>query len=328
MKTPDDIYLDLIQTSKSMFGMCFFNPVPLTLWLLNLKWKVEAEEGVFVLKQFSKERYERFDIGKVRLEQQIALWEQVRQYENGTACPKLLTHNGNVIHVSPNGERFSVMEFLPGSNLVPGTLNDEEMYSLGCVTGHMHNIFNDGTHGFAKTTKFVPPSITKRMEQWKSLSVKAQEDERLLNLMDKQIRATEQFDLDLISSCEAGWAHRDLWVDNILFMKNQVSAILDFDRFAFDYPELDIARAVMSGALNGQQLNVGSVTAFLDGYRTKRELKKGILVRSLQLLWYLESVWWIVPDINWDRCQEVQFANEMTWLAENLMQLSVILGDL
>lgn len=122
------------------------------------------------------------------------------------------------------------------------------------------------------------------------------------------------------------WAHRDLWVDNILFIEDRLSAILDFDRFAFDYPELDIARAIMSGALNGNVFNSNSARAFLEGYKTKRSLKKGTFVRSLYLLWYLESVWWTVPTINQDRYQEVQFQNEMTWLAKHLSDLTSMFG--
>ncbi|MDQ0166176.1 phosphotransferase [Bacillus horti] len=42
--------------------------------------------------------------------------------------------------------------------------------------------------------------------------------------------------------------HRDLWMDNLLFHGNRVSAVLDFDRRKYDYPQLDVDRAIMSGA--------------------------------------------------------------------------------
>jgi len=327
LEFPECVYLDLKRASEDLFGLHFFNPRPLTLGLLNLKWKVETEQGIFVLKQFSKERYERFGLEKVALEQEFALRVQLRQYEKGIPCPKLLAQEEKIIHMSPNGERFVVMEFMSGDNLRPGMLNKEQMFSLGQVTARMHNLMNDGSNGTQSATKFAPPSIEQRLKHWMAMANRAEGSEQFLNLVENQIRATEQFDLDFFGSCRPGWAHRDLWVENILYMGNQVSAILDFDRCAFDFPELDIARAIMSGTLNENEINTDAVKAFVEGYRMKRELEKDTLVRSLQLLWYLENVWWIRPDLNRDRYQEVQFENEMTWLADNLTHLTSIFAD-
>lgn len=327
-KSSDDVYLDLKETSENLFDIQFISHTPLSLGWLNLKWKVKTDKGTLVLKQFSKERWQRFGIEKVALEQQIALHEQVRQYENGTPCPKIWTHNGNVIQISHAGERFVLMEFMPGQNLFPGTLNVDQMYSLGRATAYMHNVFHNRTHGSEHSPKFLPPSLEERLEYWRGLVEKARRNERIIGLIERQIRATERFRLDLINSCEPGWAHRDLWVDNILFKGNELSAILDFDRVAFDYPELDIGRAIMSGSLNGDQFNSSTATAFVEGYRTKRALQKGTVIRSLRLLWYLESVWWIAPNLNCDGYQVVQFENEMVWLAEHLMKLNEIFSEL
>lgn len=328
MKSPESIYLDIKDTIENLFGLHIYTRAQFSLGLLNLKWKVETEEGIFVIKQFSKERYEKYDLKQVSSEQNIAIQEQLRQYENGSPCPRVLTHNGNVIHTSTSGERFIIMEHMTGDNMLPGTLNENQMYSLGKITGHMHNVFNDGTHGVAKTPKFIPPSLQQRLEHWKTLYQRVQKNNPLTRLVEMQIRATEHFDLEWISSSDPGWAHRDLWVDNLLFKGDHLSAILDFDRFAFDYPELDIARAIMSGVLKDKQFHGNSAIAFIDGYKTKRKLKSGTVVRSLQLLWYLESVWWVTPQLNQERYQEVQFQNEMTWLAENLLELSEIFGDI
>ncbi|WAH37472.1 phosphotransferase [Alicyclobacillus dauci] len=191
--TPGQIYLDLKQASENLLGLSFSNPIPLTLGLLNLKWKVQTERGIFVVKQFSKERYESFGLKQVAFEQEFALREQLRQYEHGTPCPRLLTNNHNVIHVSENGERFVVIEFMSGDNLLPGTFTKSQMYSLGKVTAHMHNVFNDGTHGKETITKFVPPSIKQRLEKWKQISAQSIGNEKALHLISKQIAATEHF---------------------------------------------------------------------------------------------------------------------------------------
>ena len=325
-KSPNDIYLDIKETVESLFNLKVRNEVPLQLGLLNLKWKVESDDGEYVIKQFSKERYERFDLKKVAFEQEIALREQLRQYYRGTPCPRILTYNDNVIHKTRNDERFTIMTYLPGENLLPGTLNESQMFSFGQKTGQMHNIFNDGTKE-KDVPKFIPPSTKHRLQYWESLKEMNNANTPFIKIVEQQISATKEFNLKKIKEFESGWAHRDLWVDNVLFNGNQLSAILDFDRVAYDYLELDIARAIMSGALMGNVFNSNAARSFINGYRTRRYFERGVFVRSLKLLWYLESTWWITPQIDNNRYQEIQFYNEMVWLGAHFPNLIKLFED-
>ena len=325
--SPHAIFQEIKETVETLFGIHLRHPEAIHLGYLNLKWKVETEDGLVVIKQISKERYLRHDYQKVSLEQDVALREQLRQYTNGTRCPKVWTRHNKVIYKTKSGERFIIMEYMEGKNLMPGTLNEKQMYSLGQMTGHMHNVSNDGTHSMEGSPKFLPPSIAQRLDHWESFYKKADLEDEFLDLVEKQIQATEQFNLDWLHSCETGWAHRDLWVDNILFNEDELAAILDFDRFAFDYPEMDLARGIYVRVVKGKAFNLESASAFLEGYRTRRHLEKGTFVRALYLLWWLESVWWVVPHCNKDRYQEVQFQNEMMWLADHLPQLSSMFGN-
>lgn len=326
-KSPNDIFLEIREATEVMFGLYLENPIPINLGYLNLKWKVQTAKGEFLIKQISKERFASYDSEKIIMEQDLALREQLRQFENGTLCPRVLKDKDNIIHKTSSGERFIIMEYVGGKNLLPGTLNEKQMYSLGQMTGHMHNVSNDGTYNNDRKPKFIPPNVEQRLDYWKSIYKTSEDNDMFLELVGIQIEATKLFNLDMIRSCVTGWAHRDLWVDNILFNGDQLSSILDFDRFAFDYPELDIARAIMSGALNSNAFNSNSAKAFLEGYKTKRNLEKGVFVRSLYLLWYLESPWWIRPNLNQDRYQEVQFKNEMIWLGNNLSELRTMFAS-
>ncbi|SEN99540.1 Phosphotransferase enzyme family protein [Paenibacillus sophorae] len=91
-----------------------------------------------------------------------------------------------------------------------------------------------------------------------------------------QRRATEDINLEILESLQLGWAHRDLWVDNLLFNDSQLTAILDFDRLNYDYPQLDVARAVMSCALDNS-LDVSLASAFIEGYSEERSVTEGYL---------------------------------------------------
>ncbi|MFJ8063925.1 hypothetical protein ACIQYS_04780 [Psychrobacillus sp. NPDC096426] len=87
-KSPNDIFQELRETTECLFGIHLKNPIPINLGFLNLKWKVQTEKGLLLIKQISKERYASYDDEKIILEQDLALREQLRQFENGTLCPR------------------------------------------------------------------------------------------------------------------------------------------------------------------------------------------------------------------------------------------------
>ncbi|MBT2291651.1 phosphotransferase [Paenibacillus albidus] len=327
VKTSQEIYEDLQESCTKLFNLDFLNPRPLSLGWLNLKWRVESKEGQWVLKQFSKERYSGYDADKVLSEQKTALEEQQRQYKAGIPCARLLAHKGEVMHYSTGGERFVVMEYIAGEHVPAGTLNGQQMYNLGRTCARIHNVANDGHYVQSGPAATQIPSRSERIGYWKSLLDKARQT-HILQLLNRQLTAACQWEDDLIAGCVQGWAHRDLWTDNLLFNGNELAAVLDFDRFAYDYPELDIARAVMSGAFNTEDLDRDAAAAFVEGYRTERDLPEGSLSRALYLLWSLESVWWIKAEMEGDRPQPLRFAREMDWLATNFTQLQQRFGDL
>ncbi len=107
----------------------------------------------------------------------------------------------------------------------------------------------------------------------------------------------------------------------MLFSGDGLSAILDFDRLNADYLELDIARAILSGNLDGETFNVDTTQGFLDGYRTQREFPTGRILRDLRMVWYMESTWWITPNMDQHTVPPQRFAHEMDWLARNMHNL-------
>ncbi|MXQ54965.1 phosphotransferase [Shimazuella alba] len=125
-------------------------------------------------------------------------------------------------------------------------------------------------------------------------------------------------DFTLFQLCTHGWTHWDLHLDNVLFQDDHVSAILDFDRERYVYPELDVARVVLSGCIDENGLNKAKLDSFFKGYQEwfpSFELKD--LGRALQLLWIVEAPWWIKTDI--EKCSVVpqRFFLEIEWLQKN-----------
>ncbi|MCM3784804.1 phosphotransferase [Neobacillus mesonae] len=318
---------DLIRSFQYFFGINVRSSTPIKRGWLNLKWRLTTDSGHFLIKQYNKERYKLYHPEEL----QFALSQQERLRELGLPCPLLLSCNDRILLESDHGETFMAMEYCQGSILQPGTINAQQMHDLGRATGKMHRLLNDGTIDRKKQPKFIPPSREERLAHWNSLMQQAKDKGKYSLLADMEIQrsAAEEIDLEVLSNLETGWVHRDLWVDNLLFHEDRLSAILDFDRLDYDYPQLDVARAIMSCALN-DHLNVDLISAFAAGYTDEEQqsLPQGYVAQSLQLLWYLESTWWVHANMDEHSVPPARFAKEMNWLAINLKKLPEILGDL
>lgn len=317
------LLLTLQEESQRLFGFNIISWEPISLGWLNLKWKLETEKGEFLLKLYHANRYTNADI-LIR-----ALQQQQRLHKLGVPCPELLDINGNILH-SLLDEKYIIMQFCTGEIVRPKDVNIYQMYELGCVTGKMHRILNDGSLGEEGNTQFIPQSRKERMSHWSNVIKEAKSNNKThsIRIIELHMKLTKTIDIDFFGKSMPGWSHRDLWVDNLLFNDDKVSAILDFDRLNYDYPELDVARAIMSWAFNNGNFCTELASAFLQGYRTVIEYPSGKVVSSLRMLWYLESVWWINANMEHHNDIQARFAEEMTWLAEIDEQLPVILGDL
>ncbi|AKR09861.1 phosphotransferase [Bacillus thuringiensis] len=320
------IFQELKVECETLFEFKIRNAIPIHRGWLNLKWKLETDAGDFVLKQYNQERYKMYNSDLLIQ----ALQQQQRLHNNGVSCPKVLIYKNNVMHISKSDERFIVLEHKEGSLVSPGKVNQKEIHSLGQTIGYMHNLLNDGSLIKGENPKFVPPTKEARLKHWedKRREVENLGKEHILPYIKLQQEATQLVSVDQFHNSKCGWVHRDLWVDNFLFLNDKVSAILDFDRMDYDYVELDIGRVVISCALSDGVLNKSLVASFLEGYRNEVDFPVGNIVRAIQILWYMESTWWIHANMDQHSVPPSRFADEMNWIAENYGVLHNILADL
>ncbi|PFR77175.1 homoserine kinase [Bacillus cereus] len=320
------IFQELKVECEILFEFKIRNAIPIHRGWLNLKWKLETDAGDFVLKQYNQERYKMYNSDLLIQ----ALQQQQRLHNNGVSCPKVLIYKNNVMHISKSDERFIVLEHKEGSLVSPGKVNQKEIHSLGQTIGYMHNLLNDGSLIKGENPKFVPPTKEARLKHWedKRREVEKLGKEHILPYIKLQQEATQLVNTEQFHNSQRGWVHRDLWVDNFLFLNDKVSAILDFDRMDYDYVELDIGRVVISCALSDGVLNKSLVASFLEGYRNEVDFPVGNIVRAIQMLWYMESTWWIHANMDQHSVPPSRFADEMNWIAENYGVLHNILADL
>ncbi|MGH0524500.1 phosphotransferase [Bacillus cereus] len=320
------IFQELKVECETLFEFKIRNAIPIHRGWLNLKWKLETDAGDFVLKQYNQERYKMYNSDLLIQ----ALQQQQRLHNNSVSCPKVLIYKNNVMHISKSDERFIVLEHKEGSLVSPGKVNQKEIHSLGQTIGYMHNLLNDGSLIKGENPKFVPPTKEARLKHWedKRREVEKLGKEHILPYIKLQQEATQLVNTEQFHNSQWGWVHRDLWVDNFLFLNDKVSAILDFDRMDYDYVELDIGRVVISCALSDGVLNKSLVASFLEGYRNEVDFPVGNIVRAIQMLWYMESTWWIHANMDQHSVPPSRFADEMNWIAENYGVLHNILADL
>ncbi|MGQ8856732.1 phosphotransferase [Bacillus sp. SRB_8] len=324
--TEEMVLNDLINTCNRNFGFKVLDSTPIKRGWLNLKWKIITDYGIFLIKQYNKERYKLYNHEELLL----AFSQQMRLHNSGLPCPKLYSHEGQFLIESDKGELFMLMEYCDGTVIPPGKLNVHQMYDLGRVTGNMHHLLNNGTLRVKSGPEFIPPSREERLTHWESIWNHANNTDKshLLPILETQYKVTETINLEDFNLKETGWAHRDLWVDNLLFEEKKISAVLDFDRMKYDYPQLDVARAIISGALCENNFDVSLVQAFIEGYSEQRLLEKGFIISSLKMLWFMESTWWINSSMDQHCGPPERFAKEMLWLSENHKELESMLGNI
>ena len=174
------------------------------------------------------------------------------------------------------------------------------------------------------------PSKEEIQSFWE-LQMKIAEDypvsERVQQMLEKEQVLLESYDQTIFEQCKHGWAHWDNQVYNVLFQDDVLSSILDFDRMRYVYPELDVARAILSGCINEEtKLDQEKARAFIAGYQEiRKDFQLNDLIRSLKLLWCRESVWWIKADIEQDEEIPQRFSKEIEWLQNNWDHLQEII---
>lgn len=317
------LWEQLKEEAEERFNFQVLKCTPIQRGWLNQKWKMETNKGSFLIKQYNRERMKKYDLQTVK----SALHIQNYSFLNGIPCPELLTHDGEVLHMSKYGELFTVMRYMEGDLIKAGTATTQQMESLGAWIGKLHNVFNDGHLPPKTETVFQLPPIEERLAYWDSVLSQCEEEHynHLKPAFQLQKEATNTLDGSDFKSLTPGWCHRDLWADNLLFSTNEVKAILDFDRMNFDFIELDLGRIIISTCLLNGKLNQEAVQAFVKGYRDTNKLSIERIIVSLKLVWYMESTWW-VSIIPHEGEPPKRFKEEMNWLAKNLGNLEDILS--
>lgn len=301
--------------------------------LKNEKWVVETNKGRLFAKCYHPGRFRMFD-PEFRGDIETALQLQLLFYQSGGPCPKPLTLEGRCVHILPCGRYMTVMTCCPGSMVPAGRIGEHRMRSLGRAAADMHAVWESAA--VLGLGAAVPPeepiyrlSREKLERDWEvSWKEAFDSSERIREALKLQKGIIDSLEDEDFTSLTAGWAHLDLWADNLLFEGDALAAIVDFDRARFSFPGLDLGRTVLSGTLSQRGFCKDAVIAFTEGYRSVRPLPPGSLLRAIKYVWCIESCWWIQPSLESTSVVPARFAEEMIQTAERWELLDTLLGDI
>jgi homoserine kinase type II len=318
--------MDEITTSiQAKFGLRITEVRLLEKGWLNVKWCVRTDRGLFFVKYYHPNRYKlHMPERRTKIEKTLIL--QQRLHELGVACPKVYAFKEAYIQETASGYHFIMMDWVQGRLVEAGKMSMTQMHQLGSTTGRMHYFLQ----GFEQDCVAWSPNQSTCVTELQ-LNLKQASSEQapvLVDLLEQAIGHVELLDFNIFSESPVGWTHWDLWVDNIVMDEQRVAGIVDFDRMAVAYPEIDVARAILSGAFELDGFRMDAVQAFLTGYREHMEASKGLLIRSIQMLYFIESTWWLRTSVLQDTANPKRFFEELAWLTKNWDELTDICSDI
>jgi len=323
-------FYEIVETIRHRFGLRVDEALPINRGYLNEKWMLHTNRGTWFAKCFHPQRYDKYgDAVWDEIDQALRL--QMAYFNTGGVCPALFENEeGGYVHPTPAGRKFVLTAWSPGVNVAPGQASERQMFTLGMAAARMHHSWN--VDNGAAMTPAAPvwslhwDDIRKNwQERWETGNA-ASSGIRESLLLQKEVM--DRFDPSSMQTGRAGWAHLDLWTENLLFSSDGLSAIVDFDRVRYSYPSLDIGRAILSCTLNAGDFRRDAAAAFAEGYRTVLPLSEDALLHAVRYSWLIESNWWIRPPAaSWSTAPR-RFQQEMIWTAAQWDRLEEALGNL
>ena len=93
---------DIFETMTTIFGIHIESFSEIKLGYMNLKWKIQTNIGDLFVKQYNKTRYPDTMIKGL----ETSLNHQTFLNEKGIPCPRLLSHEGKYVLLTPMVRTF------------------------------------------------------------------------------------------------------------------------------------------------------------------------------------------------------------------------------
>ena len=179
---------------------------------------------------------------------------------------RLVPAAGGRSHASVAGRQAMLFAFAPGEELERAEVTAAHCRRLGEALGRLHDLGQD------LAASRPNPYARARVQRW------------VAELLpdgggDPEVAAALPMVQDELARCEAlpdaprGLVHGDLFLDNVLWAGDELSAVLDWEMACTDALAWDLAVAVNAWTY-GAGYEAGLARALLDGYRSRARLER------------------------------------------------------
>ena len=182
-------------------------------------------------------------------------------------CPAPIQNNKNKTITDFDGKKLMIVSFLEGKakqNLSPGNCK-----SIGIETAKMHELTKN--FKLKRQNDLSVRSWRKLFDAVKDKCSKIHKD--LPKLIEENLNDVEK---NWPKNLPKGIIHADLFHDNIFFMQDKFSGVIDFYFSCEDYFAFEIAicfnALCFDGLKNNLSFNVTKAKNFIDGYTSVRKL--------------------------------------------------------
>lgn len=255
----------------------------------NSNFYLQTDRGAFILTLYEKR------VAEADLPFFLGLMEHMARH--GIACPlPLRTRDGRQL-VAMNGRSAAVLTFLSGLSLRrPGAAH---CAAAGAALARLHR----AGEGFA-----LSRTNALGLAGWRPLAEAIGNADRVEDGLTGLIAAS-------LADLEAGWPadlpggviHADLFPDNVLFMKDDVSGVIDFYFACNDYYAYDLAVMLNSWCFEMDgSYNITKGQALISAYRAHRPISAAeadglpLLMQGAALRFLLTRTFdWINHDESW-----------------------------
>ncbi len=218
----------------------------------NSNFKLSTTKGVYLLKICDEKNLD-------QLLKQLSLLDHLQKHAYPTVYP-ILQKNDEALYISDN-YYVMIYPFLNGGTPQP---SEQVSVQIGEALATLHAIPP------LPELPCFPMGITEITPFLKQVKDTEFAGHPFVMWLKSEL---EWIQPELDKPLPTGLLHGDLFLDNTLFDKDKMVAILDFEEVCYDTMLIDVAMTIIGCCYNTHhQLDIPSVRAFLEVYNTNRPL--------------------------------------------------------
>lgn len=299
--------------------------------LMNRNWRLESEQGTFVLKEFH-------DASMRDARRNLEAVTQL--HTSGIPVPLPVRSSSGDLVVAAGSQEYCLFPWVHGEHR-PGTeLSLSESRYLGASIGRLHRAMNANCRlpeaERPKTTVVTPEAAAAAADRFVEIIADkpAQDDfdRAAVLLLSRRVELIGRYGDHrpgtTLPEGPYGWTHGDLQYRNLLWSGERLAAFLDWDRVRVRPFAEEVARTatVLFGGEAGY-LDLERIAAFAGGYRSEVEISASAMADGVHRLWWKRaSDYWPLV-FHYDRadrsCDHFFCAGErlLSWWTDRLGQV-------